>query len=238
MKKYIVCFILSTFAILVSKEINHAQSVAMINTGKVKPQKSLKYLALGDSYTKGEGVPYEESYPALLTTRLKDKGYDVQELRVIAQTGWTTDDLKNAIKRANPSNQYGLVSLLIGVNNQFQSKSIEEYEKEFRELLLNAIELAGGQKDKVFVVSIPDYGITPFGKSNQAFISRQIELFNAVNKKVTDNYQVKYFNITPISRDAEQNADLLCRDGLHPSGSMYKQWVNLMIREVEDLVKK
>jgi len=199
--------------------------VAMISLfgNTIKAQQDKKFLALGDSYTIGESVAEAERWPNQLVAKLK-----LTAPRIIATTGWRTDNLKDAIKAANLKPEYDLVSLLIGVNNQYQGKSIEIYEREFEELLQTSIKLAKGKKKNVFVVSIPDYGYTPFGKAKQEKISEELDQFNAINKRIAAKYGVKYFNITEISRKGLEDAELVAGDGLHPSGKMYAQWVEVI----------
>ena len=182
-----------------------------------------KFLALGDSYTIGESVAEAERWPNQLAAKLK-----LAAPHIIATTGWRTDNLKDAIEAANLKPEYDLVSLLIGVNNQYQGKSIEIYEREFEELLQTSIKLAKGKKKNVFVVSIPDYGYTPFGKAKQEKISEELDQYNAINKPMAAKYGVKYFNITEISRKGLEDAELIAGDGLHPSGKMYAQWVEVI----------
>lgn len=185
------------------------------------------YLALGDSYTKGQGVSLSESFPFLLSDSLhKDEFITVTETRVIAQTGWTTANLILNIQSQAFDKPYDLVSLLIGVNNQYQGKSIEEYKLEFAGCLQKAIQLAGNRKHKVVVISIPDYGYTPFGANNQAYITEAIDAFNNVNKSISDSVGVSYVNITAISR--ANITGLVAPDNLHPSGKQYKLWVDNM----------
>ena len=184
-----------------------------------------KYLALGDSYTIGESVEVDKRWPVQLTKTLIANGKMIDEPVIIATTGWRTDDLKNAIVNARLKNEYDFVSLLIGVNNQFQGKSVDQYEIEFEDLLLSAITLAKGISGNVFVVSIPDYGYTPYGKARQIEISKAIDHFNEVSEKVSRKHGVKYFYITDISRRGLDQADLVAADGLHPSGKMYEVWV-------------
>ena len=179
-----------------------------------------KYLALGDSYTIGESVEADKRWPVQLTKTLIANGKMIDEPVIIATTGWRTDDLKNAIVNARLKNEYDFVSLLIGVNNQFQGKSVDQYEIEFEDLLLSAITLAKGISGNVFVVSIPDYGYTPYGKARQIEISKAIDHFNEVSEKVSRKHGVKYFYITDISRRGLDQADLVAADGLHPSGKM------------------
>jgi lysophospholipase L1-like esterase len=192
--------------------------------------KKIKFLALGDSYTIGESVAEDQRWPVQLVTALKDKGHETTPPQIIATTGWRTDDLKKAILAAQPPNDHTLVSLLIGVNNQYQGKSAESYGPEFEELLKMAIAFAGGDKTKVFVVSIPDYGFTPFGKEKQSVISKAIDEFNTVNRSITEKYGIKYFNITDVSRKGLEDPSLVAEDGLHPSGKMYSRWVEIILK--------
>jgi len=194
-------------------------------TMNVSAQKEIKFLALGDSYTIGESVTKEERWPDQLAAKLK-----IPEPRIIATTGWRTDDLKQAILSAQLREEYDLVSLLIGVNNQYQGKSATQYEVEFEELLITAIKLAKGKSKNVFVVSIPDYGFTPFGKPKQATITKQLDEFNSINKRISEKYKIQYFNITDISRKGLDEPELVAEDGLHPSGKMYTLWVELIAK--------
>lgn len=189
---------------------------------------TIKFLALGDSYTIGESVAVNERWPVQLAHALRKKGIDCSDPEIIATTGWRTDDLKHAIEKARLKPEYTLVSLLIGVNNYYQGKSAESYAPEFEELLRTAIALARGDKSRVFVVSIPDYGYTPFGKEKQQTISAGIDAFNAVNKSIAQKLGVKYISITDISRKGLAEPDLVATDGLHPSGKMYSAWVERM----------
>jgi lysophospholipase L1-like esterase len=189
----------------------------------------VKYLALGDSYTIGESVAESERWPMQLSERLRAEGRAIENPRIIAVTGWRTDQLKKAMGEAQLSNEYGLVSLLIGVNNQYQKKSVESYGPEFEDLLRAAVTLAGGQKKNVFVVSIPDYGYTPFGKPNQAEISKAVDQFNAVNKAIAGQMGITYVNITDLTREGLSNPEYVAGDGLHPSGKMYARWVDRIL---------
>ena len=156
------------------------------STKEAKPlSKKIRYLALGDSYTIGESVPSEQNYPHLLEKDLIQKGLNLKETKIIAKTGWRTDDLISAINNERLTGTYDIVTLLIGVNNQYQHKPIEQYKKEFRALLKTAIELSDGKKERVFVISIPDYGYTPFGKENQKLISQELNLYNTINKSIS-----------------------------------------------------
>lgn len=196
---------------------------------RVEVNNPLRYLALGDSYTIGQGVSVEDRWPNQLVKALKSRGIKIKELRIIAQTGWRTDNLLNAINSETPDSNYNLVSLLIGVNNQYQERNIDVYSVEFRKLLGKAITLCGGRKEGVFVLSIPDYGYTPFGSTNQAAISAEIDQYNQIKRKIAREMGVAYFDITPISREAINKPEYVASDNLHPSGTMYAQWIELLL---------
>lgn len=200
---------------------------AQIILDKTQP---IRFLALGDSYTIGESVAETERWPEQLATALRTQGVQVEKPRIIATTGWRTDQLKAAILSSGAPDNYDLVSLLIGVNNQYQKLSDEQYEPEFRELLEMAVKKAGGRKEKVFVVSIPDYGYTPFGQARQKEISDELDEFNEVNKEITLQSGIAYFNITEISRDGLRDPELVATDKLHPSGKMYARWVDEILK--------
>jgi lysophospholipase L1-like esterase len=206
------------------------QLIIMNATAQSSKKSTIKFLALGDSYTIGESVKEEERWPAVLAAELRKKSKSMENPRIIATTGWRTDQLKKAIEEANLKPEYDLVSLLIGVNNQYQGKSAESYAPEFEELLNIAIKLAGGKKKNVFVVSIPDYGFTPFGQPKQEQITQALDEYNVINKKITEQAGVQYFNITDISRKGFEQPDLVADDKLHPSGVQYKLWVDLMLQ--------
>jgi lysophospholipase L1-like esterase len=194
--------------------------------------KPLTYLALGDSYTIGEAVPQAESFPYQLQQALSLKGIAVAEPQIIATTGWTTDELKAAIEERNIQGTFDLVTLLIGVNNQYRGYPIATYEQEFAELLQTTIRYAGGDCNKVRVISIPDWGITPFaaheGRDEQ-LVADEIDAYNAVNKGISVAAGVSYIDITPHSRTAVNNPELLAADGLHPSGMMYEEWARQLV---------
>lgn len=193
------------------------------------------YLALGDSYTIGESVEEHERYPNQLAESLSDTYGSAFKAQIIAQTGWTTTDLKNAIREAKLGNRkFDLVTLLIGVNNEFQQRSEDEYRVEFKELLTQAIAFADDRANRVVVISIPDYGYTPFGSGRQSTISARIDRFNAINKEIALAMNVKYVSITEISRQGLTTTDLVATDGLHPSGTMYKKWVDLLVTELKE----
>ena len=186
----------------------------------------LNYLALGDSYTIGEAVPAEQSFPYQLTAALNKEGIQVNPPTIIATTGWTVDELINAIAESNIThNKYDFVSLLIGVNDQYRGLSQDNYKIKFQQVLDTAINLAAGNKQHVFVLSIPDWGVTPFAAGREGNIAQEIDQFNTINKQISIASGVNYLDITDISRRADKEPDLIASDGLHPSGKMYGEWV-------------
>lgn len=198
---------------------------------------SVRYLALGDSYTIGESVEETERFPNQLAALLADEGMSM-EVTIIARTGWTTDELWQGIQAHPIEPPYDLVSLLIGVNNQYRGYDIQEYRAGFKFLLNKAIEYAGGNATHVVVVSIPDWGVTPFATGRDAAqIAAEIDAFNQVNLDETRLAGAQYVNITPISRQAADDEKLTASDGLHPSGSMYMQWAQLALPTVVDILK-
>lgn len=191
---------------------------------------SLRFLALGDSYTIGESVTEAERWPVQLVEALKKQGISLEPPEIIARTGWTTGELAYAIDAAQIRPPYQLVSLLIGVNNQYRGYSQEEYRKEFSELLNKAIGFAGGEPERVLVVSIPDWGATPYAERfDRGKIKKDIDAFNEINCQEADRLGVRYVDVTPISRRAEQELDLIAHDGLHPSATMYSEWVDAIL---------
>jgi len=192
--------------------------------------KSTRILALGDSYTIGTGVAADQSWPAQLASALGIPGVRVFEPTFIAQNGWTTGDLLAAISSSPYDGDFNLVTLLIGVNNQFQGLDIDEYRLEFELLLSKAIANTGGIQDKVIVLSIPDWGVTPFAAGfDRPRIALEIDEFNRVNRRLSTDAGMHYIDITPLSRQAGQEPANLAEDGLHPSGKMYAAWVDLIL---------
>lgn len=187
---------------------------------------SPRFLALGDSYTIGESVAVADRWPNQLALQLRKGGIAIADPEIIAKTGWTTDELSSAIDAARPQGPYALVTLLIGVNNQYRGRDAEQYRKEFAVLLKRAIAFAGGDPKRVVVVSIPDWGVTPFAAGrDRAKIGQEIDLFNAINREETKRGGARYADITPASR---RDATLVAPDGLHPSAKMYAQWVSVI----------
>ena len=201
--------------------------------------KAKTFLALGDSYTIGQSVAASERYPVQLAKLLSESGIAVADPQIIARTGWRTDDLDAAIDKAAPKGPFDLVTLLIGVNNQFQGRSEDEYKKQFDALLKRAIGFAGGDAGHVMVFSIPDWGVTPFAKgSDGAKVAREIDRFNAINKEATEKAGCKYVDVTPISRKAASDPSLVAGDGLHPSGSMYTEWSKAALETAKSVFEK
>jgi lysophospholipase L1-like esterase len=197
---------------------------------------SIRLLCLGDSYTKGQGVAKEASFPFVLKDTLIQIGVIVDSLKVIAETGWTTTNLSDAIDGSSLEPEWDFVTLLIGVNNQYQGKPIEHYRPEFEDLVLKAIHLAKGKKERVLIISIPDYGFTSFGETNQEAISEEIDLYNVINKAVSDSLGIAYVNITAISRENQEGWEAV--DELHPSGDQYKAWVQFFMPTVLELLRR
>ena len=196
-------------------------------------QKQRSFLALGDSYTIGESVPIYESFPYQTVQLLRNKGMSVHAAEIIAKTGWTTDELMAGIEKTTFAQPYNIVTLLIGVNNQYRGKDPSMYEQEFEKLLKKAIAFAGGNQQHVFVLSIPDWGATPFAASrDRVKIGKEIDLFNTINKKITDAAGISYVSITAGSREATSNALLVAKDGLHPSGIEYGRWAKKLTEAI------
>ncbi len=189
---------------------------------------ALRYLALGDSYTIGEGVAASEAWPAQLAQELRDEGVAVGEPRIVARTGWTTDELQAAIETTELDAPYDLVSLLIGVNDQYRNRPLEEYRGQFDALLQHAIGFTGGRAERVLVLSIPDWGVTPFALTEQGRtpedIGRAVDTFNVAAFEVCARNGVAFLDITPISRDCGVHEEMLVADALHPSAAMYSLW--------------
>jgi lysophospholipase L1-like esterase len=198
--------------------------------------KPLSYLALGDSYTIGESIKEENQWPRQLKAALATNHVFLEEPRVMAKTGWRTDDMLTAAKNDIGDDTFDIVSLLIGVNNEYQGKSFESFEHEFELCLKYAISKSSYGKKGVFVLSIPDYGYTPFGKKKQQSISKRINAYNKTCKRISEKYDVLYINITDISRKVKEDKSLVADDGLHPSAEQYRLWVERAISQVVELI--
>jgi lysophospholipase L1-like esterase len=218
---YIHLFTLAVFVLLVGC----AQKENTENTMTVPP---LTYLALGDSYTIGEGVPESGRYPNQAVSLLNEKGKAFENPTIIAKTGWTTDELQEGIMAAEiTENTYDLVTLLIGVNNQYRGRNLENYKIEFRSLLEQAIRFAKDETNQVVVISIPDWGVTPFAderNTDKEKVAHEINLFNAANQEIAEELGVHYIEITERYREIGAQSGMVVEDRLHPSAAVYREW--------------
>ncbi|PFG75276.1 SGNH/GDSL hydrolase family protein [Tepidiforma thermophila] len=191
----------------------------------------LRILALGDSYTIGEAVDPAERWPAQLARRLRSAGFDLADPVIIATTGWTTAELAAALDAASPAGPFDLVTLLIGVNDQYRGLPCDEsYRARLDALILRAVASAAGDPSRVVVLSIPDWGVTPFANGrDRARIAAEIDAFNEVNRAAAAGAGARWLDVTPVSREAARDPGLLAGDGLHPSAAMYARWVELLL---------
>ena len=200
---------------------------------------TLSYLALGDSYTIGEGIDEAGRWPMQLAQGLRDGGIAIADPRIIATTGWTTDELSAAMDAAEPLGEWDVVSLLIGVNNQYRGRDVDDYLGEFTRLLQRAIALAGDRTDRVLVLSIPDWGVTPFafasGRDRQT-IADDIDAYNAAAQELCEAHGVAFVNITDISRDDGDSPAMLADDALHPSAAQYARWADAALPVALDVL--
>lgn len=238
--KMIRLFMISSLALLLScnKEKDpYSEPFVPIPPAPSTPAIVNTWLALGDSYTIGQGVLETDRYPAQTLTKLKENGIRIDTLRYIARTGWTTNDLLNAIAETKPAN-HTIVSLLIGVNDQYQGVDSGIYRKRFREALGKAISLAKGKKENVIVISIPDYSVTPYSQfADTARIRKELDAFNVINKEETAMYGCHYLDITPSTRLGRTQRELIAADGLHPSGIEYLKWAKDLASLMERILK-
>jgi lysophospholipase L1-like esterase len=200
----------------------------------------LRYLALGDSYTIGESVPEDGRWPVQLAAGLRARGIALGEPRIIATTGWTTDELAAAMDAAEPLGRWDFVSLLIGVNNQYRGRGLDEYRGQFAALLARAVALAGGRPGRVLVLSIPDWGVTPFGQGSgrdTAQIARELDAFNLAAATECAVQGVAFVDITPASRGPGARPDRIAADGLHPSALAYADWTALALPAAQHLLQ-
>lgn len=212
---------------------NNNNTVQNPNPPLPNPPLPLRMLALGDSYTIGQGVAKEDRFPHQTVAMLKQLGRNFSEPDYIAQTGWTTANLLQAIASENKPKNYDIVTLLIGVNNQFQGRDTLEYRVQFTQCLQQAVEHAANRKNRVWVLSIPDYGVTPFGRLyNPEKIAREIDAFNRINLAISQNMGVRYIEITQSTRDAAFNSGLIASDNLHPSAMAYKIWAERLAPDI------
>ncbi len=200
-------------------------------------RRAASVLALGDSYTIGEGVEPSDRWPAQLGARLRAIGIPVDEPRIVARTGWTTDELLAAIVAERLSRKFDLVTLLVGVNDQYRGYGVARYTEAFATAMRTALAFAKAP-DHLVVLSIPDWGVTPFASGrDRAAIGREIDAFNAVNRAAALQAGAGYVDVTPVSRAAASDATLLAADGLHPSAAMYRRWVDLMMPSASAILR-
>jgi lysophospholipase L1-like esterase len=199
---------------------------------QTSPAPEVRMLALGDSFTIGEGVSPADRWPIRLAAMMRAGGIPVAEPVIIARTGWTTDELSAGIDAKPPSGTFGLVTLLVGVNNQYRGRSPGEYRSQFRALLARAIAFADARASSVVVVSTPDWGVTPFARRSGrdvGTIAVEIDAFNAIARDEATRAGARFVDVTPASRRAAIEADLVAGDGLHPSPAMYELWTRLIL---------
>jgi lysophospholipase L1-like esterase len=198
------------------------------------PNAALRYLALRDSYTIGESVETADRWPVRLAALLRERGATVAEPEIVARTGWTVRELSRGLDTAAPHGSYGLVTLLIGVNDQFRGGDPETYRSDFAAMLRRGIGFAGGRADRVVVLSIPDWSVTPFAVQSgrdRGQIAAEIDRFNRVNREETARAGSRYVDVTPVSRQAGADRSLVAPDDLHPSGALYAEWARLAAPE-------
>jgi len=197
------------------------------------------YLALGDSYTIGEQVPASDNFPNQTTRLLRSSGIEVVDPVIIATTGWTTDELAASIREHNIRDTFSFVTLLIGVNNQYRGRSIENYEEEFLQLLQTAIGFAGNNTNRVFVLSIPDWGVTPFAADrDRAKVASEIDDYNASCRRITLTNGCHHLDITDSTRLHGNDAEYLVADELHPSGKEYAIWAERLTKQIKEELTK
>jgi lysophospholipase L1-like esterase len=211
-------------------------NVGMVNQlfgQNIDIEKGVRMLALGDSYTIGESVDISERWPHQFVSELRKLGAEAVVPDYIATTGWTSSNLLEGIAASLDSDRdYNLVSILIGVNNQYQGLDVSIYEPELRNIIDRALVITEQDRSKLFILSIPDYAYTQFGKGD-TIISKEIDAYNEINRGVALEYGITWIDITPISRRGLDVPVLVAGDGLHPSGAQYGEWVKKIIRQME-----
>jgi len=234
MKNFIITFCSFHVILIFSCAKKGSDPVQMTNQTNI----THSYLALGDSYTIGESVLPSENFPNQTIQLLTQSGYNFKSPELVAKTGWTTDELQNNINSHTFTPPYDIVTLLIGVNNQYRGRPVDTYKPEFENLLRQAIQFAGGKTDHVIVLSIPDWGVTPFANGrDRAQIAREIDEYNSANKTISENYKVNFIDITSLTREAANDLSLLAADGLHPSAKEYKRWSEKLADKIKALIQ-
>lgn len=199
-------------------------------------KKNYTYLALGDSYTIGEGLPSHDNFPNQAAQLLRDEGFSIDPPTIVAKTGWTSGELQGGIANSVKNQaRFDIVSLLIGVNNQYRGEVLDEYAQQFEDLVQWAIQFAGNKPSHVYVLSIPDWSATPFAEGrNRALIKKEIDRFNTVNRTLSGKWKVNYLDITPGTREVSGDKSLIAADGLHPSGKEYKRWAEKLAAAIQE----
>ena len=214
-----------------------ASGISMTSSIPMPTRAQRRFLAIGDSYTIGEGVTEPDRWPVQLAAALRQRDVGIETPEILAQTGWTTDELAHAMRQHTFHPPYALVTMLIGVNNQYRGRDLANYREEFGALLARAIDLASGRAQHVIVISIPDWGVTRFGHESgrdTLQIAREIDLYNAANAQIAASLHVHYVDVTALSRAGGDAADMLVDDGLHPSAAMYRRWTDAILAVTEN----
>ena len=200
---------------------------------------SKNYLALGDSYTIGEGVSESDRWPVQLVEDLKNRGYSIDSLNIIARTSWTTDELVLGLIETPTLPEYDLITIMIGVNNQYKGRSLKNFRDELKVLIELCLKMTAGDFSKVFLISIPDWGVTPYAdRFDGSLIADEINAFNSEIIQVSQESNIRYIDVTEISRQAAQDSRLLVADSLHPSGLMYTKWVEKIAPIIYEVVNE
>lgn len=191
------------------------------------------YLALGDSYTIGEQAPIHDNFPYQTVQLLRKAGMTIAAPEIIAKTGWTTDELSQGIDAQKLLPVYDWVSLLIGVNNQYRNRTVENYRSEFSMLLDRAIQFAGNRKERVFVLSIPDWGVTPFAEGrDRVSIAEAIDAYNSAAREICATQNICFIDITEQQRIHGTDPEFLTEDKLHHSGKEYRGWAEKLAKQI------
>lgn len=195
-------------------------------------QDTIRFIALGDSYTIGQSVSDSDRWPNQFVDSLSELGFTIEENNILATTGWTTRDLLGALDNSSLGQGYNLVSILIGVNNFYQNQSVNIYRLELSQIIDHALTLTNQDTNGLFLITIPDYGYTPFGENQKDIISYNTNLYNQIMDSTATEYGIPLVNITSISRNGLIDNDLVAIDGLHPSKKQYRMWVNMILHEL------
>lgn len=214
--------------------------LSITETGNLHAQDTtFAYLALGDGYTAGTNVAANQTWPVKFVKKLQKSGIDVTGPQILAKNGWTIADLQNGLKQAKLRQTYAIVSLLIGVNDQKENIALKTYKQQFQQLLIKAITLAGGYSDHIFVLSLPDYSVTPAGqKKNPAKAKRLLAKYDSTNRAIAKSFDIHYINITKLTQKMKSGTGLVAEDGIHPSGKEYKLWVKKIMHAMLPVIKK